>query len=63
MNEVTWTVTEPNGAVKMVGKQVQLPHYDAFEITKDTTKEMKVTIDRWNLMRQSLLDNGLMKSK
>lgn len=63
MEEVTWTVTEPSGEVKMVGKRVQMAHLEAFEIKENTPKAQLATINGWNTMRQCLLDNGLMKSK
>lgn len=59
-----WTVGERSGEVVVTkGKTSQLPYFEPFVITEKTTKEMKVTIERWNLMQQCLLDNGLMKSK
>jgi hypothetical protein len=63
MDEITWTVSEPNGEVKITGKRTQLPYFEPFVVTEKTTKEMKVTIERWNLMQQRLLDTGEMKSK
>lgn len=63
MSEVTWTVTEPSGEVKKVGKIEQLPYLEAFEVTDKTPKAQLVTINGWNSMRQCLIDNGLMKLK
>lgn len=50
--------TIPNDAGR-----TQLPYFEPFVITEKTTKEMKVTIERWNLMQQRLLETGEMKSK
>lgn len=63
MSEVTWTVTEPNGEAKTVGKKTQLAYLEAFESNSNTPKAQLVTINGWNAMRQCLLDNGLMKTK
>ena len=41
----------------------QIDHYEAFEVNEKTAKNQLPVIERWNIMRQCLLDNGLMKLK
>ncbi len=61
MEDVTWTVTEPNGKVTKQGKK--MAHKAPFEITEKTAKAQIPVMEGWNSMRQCLIENGLMEEK
>lgn len=61
MEEVTWTVTEPDGKVSVQGKK--RPHRAPFEITDKTPKGQIPVIEGWNEMRQDCIDHGIMEPK
>lgn len=63
MNEITWTVTEPSGEVKVTGKRVQLSYQEALEVNDKTPKSQLPFIQGWNEMRARLIELGEMKQK
>lgn len=62
MDEITWTVTEPNGKVTVLGKG-KMAHKQPFEVNDKTPKGQIPVIEGWNQMRECLIENGLMESK
>lgn len=54
MSEVKWTVGR-------VGEPTEKIEY--IQMTRSTSDNDKESVRMWNLMRKTLLDNGLMKDK
>ena len=63
MSEVTWTVTAPNGEVKVTSNRKKLKYRDAFEIKETASKGQAAGAASFNEMRQRLLDLGEMETK
>jgi len=62
--DVTWTVTEPTGEVKRVGKQSKKIPYVALQRANDKmTESQKEGIRVWNQMVNTLRENDLMEDK
>lgn len=62
MSDINWTVTAPSREVKRVASN-KLEHLDALEIKEGIAKGQKKFAEQYNAMRQTLIDNGLMKEK
>lgn len=63
MQVITHTVTEPNGKVTKQSSMEKLSFAAPFEINDKTPKNQLYTINKWNEMRQRLLDLGEMEPK
>lgn len=64
MEEITWEISDGSVPVqKPTVKTKQLPHYDAIDVTEGMPKGQKDFAVAFNLMRETLISNGLMKSK
>lgn len=61
MESVSWTISEPNGEVKV--KSDKLPHVAKIRIVKDMSEGQREFAEQFNLMRQTLIDHGLMEPK
>lgn len=62
-DEITWTVTEPDGRVTVQSNRKKIPFVQEFEVTDKTPKNQLFTIEMWNKMRQRLLELGEMEPK
>lgn len=63
MQEITWTVSNPDGSSVETGKVKQLPHYEEVTIDESMKGGTLEFAKRYNAMRGALLENGLMKKK
>lgn len=63
MNEITWTVTEPSGKVITTKPVEKVPHYIEVKITKTMDDNTKAWYEKFNTMRNKLIEHGLMESK
>jgi hypothetical protein len=63
MSEVTWTVTQPSGEVTKTKPVEKLPHYIEVKIIKTMDDNTKSWYEKFNNMRNKLLEHGLMESK
>jgi hypothetical protein len=61
--EITWTVTESSGEVKKVGNVNKIPYVATQRQNDKMTDSQKEGVRVWNLMVQTLRDNGLMEEK
>lgn len=62
-DEVTWTVTERSGEVKVTSNRPKLAYRPAFEINDKTTKGQAAGAASFNEMRERLLLLGEMEEK
>lgn len=63
MDNITWTITEPNGNVTVQGNKAKVP-YVALQRTNDKmTDSQKEGVRVWNLMVRTLQENGLMEER
>lgn len=58
-----WTVGERSGEVKKTSGKPKIEHYPAYAIDEKTAKGQVLGAQRFNIMRQRLLDVGEMESK
>jgi hypothetical protein len=63
MSEVTWTVTQPSGEVMTSKPVVKLPNYIEVKIAKTTDDNTKAFFEKFNNMRNKLIEHGLMEQK
>ena len=61
MNEVTWTVTQPDGKVTTTADKH--PYVMPIKVPKDVDEKTKQFWDNYNSMQKKLMENGLMESK
>lgn len=61
--EITWTVTEPSGKVITTKTTEKIPHYIEVKITKTMDDNTKAWYEKFNIMRNRLLELGEMESK
>lgn len=61
--DVSWTVTEPNGAVKVISNRPKLLHRPPFDINDKMPKNQVPFAEGWNEMRERLILLGEMESK
>lgn len=62
-DEITWTVTEASGEVKRTGGVEKIPFIAQARTSAEMTDGQKEFIRLYNLMRNTLLKNGLMEEK
>lgn len=60
MEEVTWTISGPNGSQPAVK---QMPHAPEVAVTDEMSSGSKEFARIYNEMRVKLIENGLMKKK
>jgi hypothetical protein len=62
--EITWTVTEPTGKVTTtISDTDKLPHYIEVKILKSMDDNTKAWYEKFNNMRNKLLEHGLMEQR
>lgn len=61
--EITWTVTESSGEVKKVGNITKVPYVPLQRVNDKMPDDQKEGIRLWNMMVNTLRDNGLMDDK
>lgn len=62
-DEITWTVTEASGEVKRTGNVEKIQFIAQARTSAEMTDGQKEFIRLYNLMRNTLLKNGLMEDK
>jgi hypothetical protein len=65
MQRTSWSVTEPGQAPprKPAAKTEKIPYIPQTRASEKSTDAEKESVRLWNLMRKTLLDNGLMEDK
>lgn len=63
MDEVTWTVTQPDGTSEVISKREPIPFLPPCEITEKMPKAQVAFAEGWNKMRDRLLEIGEMRTK
>lgn len=59
--EITWTVTEPNGTVTSTKKKMQF--VTPIKVTDNMDDNQKLFFTNYNNMQKELIKNGLMETK
>jgi hypothetical protein len=63
MDEVTWTVTEPNGNTSVQDPKEKHCFLKLIDIPSDMPEGQKTFALQFNSMREMLIKNGLMNKK